>query len=97
MPKHFRRCGVDLCLGISVLAGFSTDQLSLFTTSGEEGKVAIRNVRRDAIDKIKKLEKRGVSEDTSADNQDDVQKALKKAEGEVEAAVAAREKEITTI
>lgn len=64
---------------------------------GEEGKVAIRNVRRDAIDKIKKLEKRGVSEDTSADNQDDVQKALKKAEGEVEAAVAAREKEITTI
>ena len=64
---------------------------------GEEGKVAIRNVRRDAIDKIKKLEKRGVSEDTSADNQDEVQKALKKAEGEVEAAVAAREKEITTI
>ena len=63
----------------------------------ESARVSIRNVRRDAIDKIKKLEKRGVSEDTSADNQDEVQKALKKAEGEVEAAVAAREKEITTI
>ena len=64
---------------------------------GEEGKVAIRNIRRDAVDKIKKLEKRGLSEDTSGSEQEEVQKSLKKAEGDVETAVAAREKEITTI
>ena len=35
---------LDLCLGIGVLAGFSTEQLSLFTTSGEEGKAPLPEV-----------------------------------------------------
>ncbi len=43
----------------------------------EEGKVALRNIRRDAIDKIKKQEKEGeFSEDQSHDEQDGVQKVL---------------------
>ena len=41
----------------------------------EEGKVALRNVRRDAIDQIKKREKDGeLSEDLGRDEQDKVQK-----------------------
>lgn len=42
---------------------------------GEDGKVAVRNVRRNAIDSIKKLEKNGeVSEDESKQSQDGIQK-----------------------
>lgn len=41
----------------------------------EEGKVALRNVRREGIDRIKKQEKAGdLSEDQSHDAQEDVQK-----------------------
>jgi ribosome recycling factor len=45
----------------------------------EEGKVALRNLRRDAIDKVKKQEKDGdFSEDQSRDEQDTIQKVLDK-------------------
>ena len=45
----------------------------------EEGKVALRNLRRDAIDQIKKQEKEGeLSEDLSRDEQDKVQKQTDK-------------------
>ena len=45
----------------------------------EEGKVALRNIRRDAIDKVKKLEKEGqLSKDQSHDEQDVIQKILEK-------------------
>ena len=66
-------------------------------TLGEDGKVAIRNIRRDAIDKIKKAEKAGLSKDESADLQDEIQKALKKFEGEIESLVTQRDKEIMTL
>jgi ribosome recycling factor len=39
----------------------------------EDGKVAIRNIRRDAVDGIKKIEKQ-ISKDESAQYQDDLQK-----------------------
>ena len=43
----------------------------------EEGKVALRNLRRDAIDKVKKMEKDGeFSEDQSRDEQGTIQKIL---------------------
>ena len=45
----------------------------------EEGKVALRNVRRDGIEKIKKAEKEGsISEDQSRDEQEKVQKQTDK-------------------
>ena len=40
---------------------------------GEDGKVAIRNIRRDAVDGIKKIEKQ-LSKDESKQYQDDIQK-----------------------
>mmetsp|Transcript_24617 Transcript_24617/g.69193 ORF Transcript_24617/g.69193 Transcript_24617/m.69193 type:complete len:174 (+) Transcript_24617:3-524(+) len=65
---------------------------------GEDGKTALRNVRRGAIDKIKKAVKtNGVSEDESKDMESKVDKKLKKYETEMEDAVSARETEIITL
>lgn len=61
---------------------------------GEDGKVAIRNVRKGALTSIKKLKKDGLGEDQIKDKEDEVQKAVKKYEGEVADLVAQREKEI---
>src|SRR6187549_359416 len=40
---------------------------------GEQSKVAIRNIRREAIEQVKKLQKDGLSEDESKDGEDSVQ------------------------
>ena len=64
---------------------------------GEEAKVAIRNIRRDANDEIKKLEKSGVSEDESRKHQEDIQKFTDKFVAEVEKVLAAKEKEIMEV
>lgn len=64
----------------------------------EEGRVSIRNIRRDAIDSIRKQEKSGeVSEDESRDLQDKVQKLTDKYSAKVDEAFAEKEKDITTV
>ncbi|MEB3158811.1 MAG: ribosome recycling factor [Synechococcus sp.] len=64
----------------------------------EEGKVALRNIRRDAIDKIKKQEKDGeFSEDQSHDEQDGVQKTLDKYIGILEKHLAEKEADILKV
>ncbi|BCU82075.1 ribosome-recycling factor [Polycladomyces abyssicola] len=66
--------------------------------TGEEAKVAIRNIRRDANDEIKKLEKNGdISEDESRRGQDEIQKLTDKFIQEADKVVAAKEKEIMEI
>lgn len=64
---------------------------------GEEAKVAIRNIRRDANDDIKKLEKTDLSEDESRRHQDDIQKTTDRFIGEVDKIMAAKEKEIMEV
>lgn len=64
---------------------------------GEEAKVAIRNIRRDANDEIKKLEKTGVSEDESRRHQEDIQKFTDKFISEVDKVLAGKEKEIMEV
>ncbi|GGG12137.1 ribosome recycling factor [Paenibacillus abyssi] len=64
---------------------------------GEEAKVAIRNIRRDANDDIKKLEKTDISEDESRRHQDDIQKTTDRFIGEVDKVMAAKEKEIMEV
>lgn len=64
---------------------------------GEEAKVAIRNIRRDANDDIKKLEKTGMPEDESRRHQDDMQKQTDKYVAEIEKVLAAKEKEIMEV
>jgi len=64
----------------------------------EEGKVALRSVRRDAIDKIKKQEKEGdLSEDQSRDEQDQVQKTTDRFIAELEKHLANKEVEILKV
>ncbi|WP_127580674.1 ribosome recycling factor [Paenibacillus koleovorans] len=74
------------------------DLVKMTKKSGEEAKVAIRNVRRDANDEIKKLEKASsISEDESKRHQDDIQKATDKFIAEVDKVLAAKEKEIMEV
>lgn len=65
---------------------------------GEEAKVAIRNIRRDMTDDLKKLEKsENLPEDMVKDNQDKIQKLTDKYTGIVDKAVAEKEKEVMTV
>lgn len=64
---------------------------------GEAGKVAIRNIRRDANDYLKKLGKTDVSEDEIKDLEDKIQKLTDKYIKEVDKAVEEKSKEILTV
>ena len=65
---------------------------------GEESKVAIRSIRRDANDAYKKLKKEeDVSEDEIKELEDKVQKLTDKYIKDVDAAVEAKGKEIMTV
>lgn len=64
---------------------------------GEHSKVAIRNIRRDAIEHIKKLQKDGLSEDAAKDAEKDVQELTDKYILLVEKHLAAKEKEIMVV
>ena len=61
----------------------------------EEGKIAIRNVRRDGIEHIKKMEKsEGLPKDSSKDAQDEIQKLTDEYIEKVEKVLHNKEKEI---
>ena len=65
---------------------------------GEDAKVAVRNIRRDMTDDLKKLEKsENLPEDTVKDNQDKIQKLTDKYTGIIDKAVAEKEKEVMTV
>lgn len=64
----------------------------------EEGRVGIRNIRREAIDSVRKQEKKHeLSEDESRDMQEQIQKMTDKYNKEIDKILAAKEKDITTI
>ncbi len=64
----------------------------------EDTKVAVRNERRDANDKIKKQEKdKAISEDESKKLQDDIQKATDEAIKKIDEITAVKEKEVMEI
>ena len=64
---------------------------------GEDAKVAVRNIRRDANDAFKKLAKQDVSEDEIKELEEKIQKSTDKYIKEVDAAVDAKSKEIMTV
>ena len=65
---------------------------------GEEAKVAIRNIRRDAIDAMKKLGKtEDISEDEIKDLADSIQKMTDKYVAKIDKAVEEKTKEILTV
>lgn len=64
----------------------------------EDARVAVRNIRRDANDAIKKLEKEKVAtEDDSKKAQEDMQKVTDKYIKEIDNTMAAKEKEIMEV
>lgn len=65
---------------------------------GEEAKVAVRNVRRDAMDKLKAMKKNSeLTEDDVKNGEKDIQKLTDRFCDEVDKSVAAKEKEIMSI
>ncbi len=64
----------------------------------EEGKVSIRNMRRDAVDSVRKQEKNSeISKDESQDLQDKIQKLTDKYIAKIDEVLAEKEKDITTV
>jgi ribosome recycling factor len=64
----------------------------------EEGRVSIRNIRRDAIEEVRKAEKNHeVSEDESHDIQEKIQKLTDKYVNKVDELLKAKEEDITTV
>lgn len=64
---------------------------------GEQGKISIRNIRRDAIETIKKLQKDGLSEDEAKDAEAAIQALTDKHIVLVEKHLQAKEKEIMLV
>ncbi len=64
---------------------------------GENSKVAIRNLRRDAMEQIKKLQKDGLSEDAAKDAEKDIQDLTDRFISLVDKHLAAKEKEMMAI
>ncbi|HEX6333923.1 MAG TPA: ribosome recycling factor [Flavisolibacter sp.] len=64
---------------------------------GEHSKVAIRNIRRDAIESIKKAQKNGLSEDAAKDAEADIQALTDRYISAVDKHLASKEKEIMSV
>jgi ribosome recycling factor len=64
---------------------------------GEHSKVAIRNIRRDAIESIKKAQKNGLSEDAAKDAEADIQNVTDKYIALVEKHLASKERDIMAV
>ncbi|GGC91349.1 ribosome recycling factor [Undibacterium terreum] len=74
------------------------EMVKLVKTEGEDAKIAIRNIRRDANESLKKLLKdKACSEDDERRAQDDVQKLTDKFVSEVDKLLAEKEKEVLTV
>lgn len=67
------------------------------SAEGEQSKVAIRNIRRDHIEQVKKLQKDGASEDACKGAEDVIQSLTDKHIALVEKVLEAKEKEIMTV
>src|SRR6476620_11614100 len=64
---------------------------------GEHSKVSIRNIRRESMESIKKLQKNGLSEDICKDAEEEVQALTDKYISLIEKHLAVKEKEIMTV
>ena len=64
---------------------------------GEHSKIAVRNIRRDAIESIKKMQKSGLSEDAAKDSEADIQQVTDKFISLIDKHLASKEKEIMAV
>lgn len=91
--------GVNVRLNIPTLTEERRKELiKTVAKIAEEGRVSIRNVRRDAIDSVRKQEKKAeISEDESKDLQEDIQKLTDRYIKKTDELLAEKEKEISTV
>ncbi len=74
------------------------DLTKIASKGAEETKVAIRNIRRDAVDQIKKMKKNSeITEDDQKDAEEEIQKMTDKAIKDVDAIYSKKEKEIMEV
>ena len=65
---------------------------------GEDAKIAVRNVRRDAMEAVKKMKTgKELSEDEAADTEGEIEKEIKKTVEAIEKLVEVKSKDIMTI
>lgn len=64
---------------------------------GEQAKISIRNIRRDAIEQIKKAQKEGLSEDKAKESETEIQSITDSHIELIEKYTAAKEKEIMSV
>jgi ribosome recycling factor len=74
------------------------EMVKLVKSEAEDAKIAIRNIRRDANEGLKKLLKdKAISEDDERRTQDEVQKMTDKFVSEIDKLVVDKEKEVLTV
>lgn len=73
------------------------DLVKRSNAEGEQAKVSIRSIRRDGIEKIKKLQKDGLSEDIGKDAEADIQAGTDRFIVLVDKHLTTKEKEIMTV
>ena len=74
------------------------DLTKVVKSAGEDAKVAVRNLRRDANEQAKKLLKdKAITEDDERRSQDEVQKLTDRVIGEIDKLIAAKEAEILAV
>jgi len=66
-------------------------------TEAENGKVSIRNIRRDMNELVKKLQKSGMPEDVSKNTETEIQNLTNNFISKIDAILAAKEKDILTV
>jgi ribosome recycling factor len=72
--------------------------VKLAKSEAEDAKIAVRNVRRDANEQLKRLIKdKAISEDDERRAQDEIQKLTDKSVVDIDKLVAEKEKEIMTV
>ena len=74
------------------------EMVKLVKTEGEDAKVAVRNIRRDANESLKKMVKeKECSEDDERRAQDDIQKLTDKFVQQIDKLLIEKEKEVMTV
>jgi ribosome recycling factor len=74
------------------------DLIKVVKSEGENSKISVRNVRRDANDALKKMLKdKVISEDDERRAQDDVQKMTDQFVSEIDSVIASKEKDLMAI
>jgi ribosome recycling factor len=73
------------------------DLVKKLNAEGEQAKISIRNVRRDAIEQVNKLQKEGLSKDAAKEAEDEIQQITDSYISRIDKYCAAKEKEIMVV